>query len=104
MTRHTDVNIVQILAIQHIYRSDDVVIYLQLAMEQTWLDEDTALKAAARKGWGFESLLLRHFSICSLHLDSCRPLGFQHRADRADWKTEGKLDYLFEEASAFIMN
>ncbi len=29
-------------------------------MEQTWLDEDTALKAAARKGWGFESLLLRH--------------------------------------------
>ena len=31
--------------------------------EQTWLDEDTALKAAARKGWGFESLLLRHFSL-----------------------------------------
>ncbi len=30
--------------------------------EQTWLDEDTALKAAARKGWGFESLLLRTFS------------------------------------------
>jgi hypothetical protein len=30
-------------------------------VEQTWLDEDTALKAAARKGWGFESLLLRHF-------------------------------------------
>ena len=29
-------------------------------VEQTWLDEDTALKAAARKGWGFESLLLRH--------------------------------------------
>ncbi len=28
-------------------------------MEQTRLDEETALKAAARKGWGFESLLLR---------------------------------------------
>jgi len=34
-------------------------------MEQTWLDEDTALKAAARKGWGFESLLLRHLFIRS---------------------------------------
>jgi len=32
-------------------------------VEQTWLDEETALKAAARKGWGFESLLLRHFLI-----------------------------------------
>jgi hypothetical protein len=32
-------------------------------VEQTWLDEDTALKAAARKGWGFESLLLRHLFI-----------------------------------------
>jgi hypothetical protein len=31
----------------------------QFSVEQTWLDEDTALKAAARKGWGFESLLLR---------------------------------------------
>ena len=30
--------------------------------EQTWLDEETALKAAARKGWGFESLLLRHLN------------------------------------------
>jgi hypothetical protein len=34
-------------------------------VEQTWLDEDTALKAAARKGWGFESLLLRHLFICA---------------------------------------
>ena len=33
----------------------------QFSVEQTWLDEDTALKAAARKGWGFESLLLRVF-------------------------------------------
>lgn len=38
-------------------------------MEQTWLDEDTALKAAARKGWGFESLLLRIFGI---HSRECR--------------------------------
>jgi hypothetical protein len=35
--------------------------------EQTWLDEDTALKAAARKGWGFESLLLRTFSEFSFN-------------------------------------
>ena len=32
-------------------------------LEQTWLDEDTALKAAARKGWGFESLLLRQLTV-----------------------------------------
>lgn len=38
------------------------VFIFRKAMEQTWLDEDTALKAAARKGWGFESLLLRHFT------------------------------------------
>jgi hypothetical protein len=38
--------------------------------EQTWLDEDTALKAAARKGWGFESLLLRTFSEFSFNSTS----------------------------------